>query len=131
MKISLQQSVNAIPNFISGIVLLRQLVQSLRWIMFLNRVNTVGGACDSSSWQRLVWTSGQRRNMNCSYPFVWKPDSSTVIDLQYEGWSRVYSQPDCLGSNEFCLLMLGTDDFNWHDDICTSIYCVLCEFGPF
>lgn len=76
-----------------------------------------------------IWTSVQRRYLSRNSTFVWKPDSSTMIDLQYAVWKS--GEPNCfLGSTEFCLDLVGPSFF-YNDGSCSSARCVLCEFEPY
>jgi len=84
--------------------------------------------CPDDYWGSAIWTSGQRIHLDCNSTFVWKPDSSTMIDLQYTAWGP--TQPDCYASSEFCLNLVGPS-FYYNDAPCGETHCVLCEFGPY
>lgn len=77
-----------------------------------------------------VWTAGQRQNSSYNSPFVWKPNAQTSLPITYYNW--LSTEPSRVpNGNEFCLLLVGTGSYSWHDGSCGLMSCALCEYGPY
>ena len=74
-------------------------------------------------------TSGQRVIDNvCSTGFVWKPNSSVNIPLNYTSW--LGGDPNCyhqVNGYESCITLLNSAQYNWLDVMCTQPACPICQ----
>jgi len=76
------------------------------------------------------YTSGQRViPRDCSQPFVWKTNSTTILPLTYTNWA--VPQPDCYlisgFTRESCLHYIDSYQYKWNDIACEETMCAICE----
>ena len=70
------------------------------------------------------YTSGARVT-NCTTPFVWKPNPSAQLPMNFTDWAP--TQPDCYGGVEFCIGAVSVSNYQWNDIDCASNCCPICE----
>ena len=83
-----------------------------------------------------VYMGGQTMNATkCGTPFYWKPYQNSNVPVNYKNFHP--GEPSCLVDIEDltsnCLeywFLIGSNQtsFKWDDTICSSLFCVLCEY---
>lgn len=76
----------------------------------------------------VVWTGAQRTTPGSASSFVWRPNNTTTLPMQYLSWMNY--QPDNHFGNESCVDLVEAGSYNWNDENCNVKTCVLCEYGP-
>jgi len=75
------------------------------------------------------YTSGRRRDGDCSKEFVWSPKPGAAISLAYTNWNG--GQPDCAKfagfQPEACIHYYEAYGYNWNDVSCDRTMCAVCE----
>jgi len=75
------------------------------------------------------YTSGRRRDGDCSKEYVWSPKPGAAIPLTYTNWNG--GQPDCAKfagfQPEACIHYWDVYGFNWNDMSCERTMCAVCE----
>lgn len=77
------------------------------------------------------WTSGKRKQNECTSPFHWVPSDSFTQALGYTNWCD--GEPNCHFPAENCIALarVHCSGFRWNDMICSWPLCSVCEVVRF